>query len=430
MSGGPIVEPAVVRGAHSLTCPNCGGTVELRGFAHTRTATCLHCLAVIDASSPELQILMRFDERLRERPVLPIGARGTFGSVVWENIGFQVRTTWSDGIPYSWHEYLLFNPYRGFRYLTLYDGHWNFVRNLPGLPALMELNGRPVARAGGIDHYLYQHGLAQTTFVMGEFPWAIRAGEKVEFDDFVAAPHILSREANGNEFTWSAGQYIDGATVWQAFALPGAPPMVNGISPNQPSPYPQKIRGMWNDFFKLAIVWAALLMIFSIFSHNETLYSGHLSLAGFSYGEPASAASSGVFEVREAVDRLNVEVSGPEDLGPLSATLVDASNNHTASLKVHDQSGQTDIFRSGPVAPGHYTVRLELAPGVSTSSTFGFPIDLKVRRESGGTGWLWLSLVLLLIPPLVTLARSTTFESQRWAQSDPTGGSQAGGSDE
>jgi len=37
---------------------------------------------------------------------------------MWEVIGFQVRTIRVQGIDYSWGEYLLFNPYEGFRYLT------------------------------------------------------------------------------------------------------------------------------------------------------------------------------------------------------------------------------------------------------------------------------------------------------------------------
>ena len=39
-----------------------------------------------------------------------------------------------DGETFEWDEYLLFNPYKGFRYLTEYDGHWNFVTPLEAMP--------------------------------------------------------------------------------------------------------------------------------------------------------------------------------------------------------------------------------------------------------------------------------------------------------
>ena len=252
---GPVVEPAVVQGARALACPNCGGAVELRGFAHTRSAVCIQCLTVIDASTPELQIVARFDEKLRVHPAIPLGTRGQLGGVRWETIGFQVRTTWVDGTPYSWHEYLLFNPYQGFRYLTVYNGHWNYVHALAGVPATSSaLNGRPAASTGGVTYRHYQHGVAQTTFVLGEFPWAIQAGEQVEFDDYIAPPRVLSREASAAEVNWSCGDYIDGAAIWQAFQLPGAAPAAEGFASNQPSPYPGKIRAIWGDFLKLALV--------------------------------------------------------------------------------------------------------------------------------------------------------------------------------
>ncbi len=37
-----------------------------------------------------------------------------------------------EGVAYSWHEYVLFNPYKGFRYLTEYDGHWNDTQHFEG----------------------------------------------------------------------------------------------------------------------------------------------------------------------------------------------------------------------------------------------------------------------------------------------------------
>ena len=54
--------------AKSLSCPNCGGPVELRGFAHTLTSVCPQCLSVLDASTPEVQILQTVPGRRRLSP--------------------------------------------------------------------------------------------------------------------------------------------------------------------------------------------------------------------------------------------------------------------------------------------------------------------------------------------------------------------------
>ena len=398
--------------------------MELRGFAHTRTAVCIQCLSLIDTASPELQIISRFDEKMRVRPVIPLGTRGKFGGVPFEAIGFQVRTTWVDGIAYSWHEYLLFNPYAGFRYLTLYNGHWNFIRALPGVPSPTTRLTRPAAVTGGITYRHFQHGVATTTFVMGEFPWAVQAGEQVEFDDFVEPPHILSREASAGEINWSGGDYIPGADVWKAFNLPGDPPQADGVSPSQPSPYPQKVRHMWGDFLKLALVWLGLLFVFNFISTGKQYLSESVTMTPAEPGAAAPAAFTGNFDLKKEESGLTVEVKASDSDAPaLQASLVDRSSSRTVPLALADQgqksSGWTDLYRSGSVQPGAWAVRLEPEPNEEKRAG---SYEIKVRREGRGAGWVWFSLIFLLIPPIVTSLRASSFETRRWNESDYGGG--------
>jgi len=92
---------------------------------------CPQCLTVLDASTGILQMVAHIQENQRCNPKIPLGTRGKMGGVTWETIGFQTRTVRDDdGSSYSWDEYPLFNPYHGFRYLTEYEGHWNFVTPL------------------------------------------------------------------------------------------------------------------------------------------------------------------------------------------------------------------------------------------------------------------------------------------------------------
>src|SRR5579863_8291284 len=103
--------------AKSLTCPNCGGPVQLRGFAHTLSVVCPQCLTVLDASTPEVQILQKFQSKERIKPTIPLGSRGKLPGKIngtqYDVIGFQVREVDSGDGSYSWDEYLLFNPFQG-----------------------------------------------------------------------------------------------------------------------------------------------------------------------------------------------------------------------------------------------------------------------------------------------------------------------------
>ncbi len=124
----PVVKPK------TLYCPNSRGPVELRGFGHALTVVCPQCLSVLDATTPEFQILQKFQEAQRIEPLIPLGARGGISTES------NTKSSASKSEPprgrdaYSWYEYLLFNPFHGFRYLSEYNGHWNFIHMLPGLP--------------------------------------------------------------------------------------------------------------------------------------------------------------------------------------------------------------------------------------------------------------------------------------------------------
>src|SRR5262249_26838097 len=130
-SSGARVAGAQVKG---LNCPGCGGPLTVRGFEHTVTVVCPQCLAILDAKDPNLQILQKFKDKTRVTLLIPLGSRGIWQGTVYEVIGYQRRTTGSGDEAFSWSEYLLFNPYKGFRYFTEYNGHWNDVRTLRALP--------------------------------------------------------------------------------------------------------------------------------------------------------------------------------------------------------------------------------------------------------------------------------------------------------
>src|SRR5271166_3307409 len=174
----------------SISCPNCGGPVELRGFAHTLSAVCPQCLTVLDASTPEVQILQTFQGKTRTQPTIPLGTRGKIGDTQYQVIGFQVRQVSSGDDSYSWDEYLLFNPYKGFRYLTEYNGHWNYVKTVPAVPDRIPMGKKQGAMLMGHKYVLYDTELATTTYVLGEFPWRVHVGEKNGIKDFIAAPKI------------------------------------------------------------------------------------------------------------------------------------------------------------------------------------------------------------------------------------------------
>ena len=60
--------------------------------------------------------------------------------------------------------------------------------------------------------------------MLGEFPWQVSVGDAMQVTDYVAPPYVLSSETANDETTWTLGEYVQGADIWKAFSLPGAPP--------------------------------------------------------------------------------------------------------------------------------------------------------------------------------------------------------------
>lgn len=417
-----------------ISCPNCGGRIELRGFAHTRTAVCLQCCTVLDASTPGLKILQRFDERMRVRPLIPLGTRGQLAGKKWEVIGFQVRTIQVDGAPYSWHEYLLFNPYAGFRYLTHYDGHWNFVSTVRPLPALTSIRGRKAVTFEGRTYMHFQTAQATTTFVMGEFPWAVRVGETVTAEDYVAPPYVLSSESDGREINWSQGIYMPGSEIWKAFSLPGSPPAAHGIYANQPNPLLDSARRSRRTFLVLAALWLVVLAAHLLLASNQEIFRGSFHFNAGSPGEHSLVTD--VFPIpRDG----NVEVEIRTDLDNnwayfnMALLAEDGSRGFDFGREIsyyhgRDSDGswsegkRSESALLGRVPAGRYYLRIEpeMDPQAGFSSPAGMSMNYEVIvRHDVPRLWLLLAVLpLLFVPALVQSLRAAGIESARWSESD------------
>ena len=271
----------------ALECPNCGGTVELRGHAHSISAVCTQCLSVIDTRSESLQILQKAGEQQRFQPLIPLGTRGKLENTEWEAIGFQVRQIKVEGIAYRWSEYLLYNPFRGYRYLTEYQGHWNLIRGLRSLPAPTTKQGRQAFSLEGQTYAHFQAACAETIYVIGEFPWRALVGDKVAVDDYVAPPFVLSSETTSDEVVWSAGVYVPGPEIWQAFGLPGNAPPSQGVYANQPSPWTGRTAGVWWTFALLVFAFLLACGVMGLIGRGSEVFRSRYSFDSSQKGEHA-----------------------------------------------------------------------------------------------------------------------------------------------
>ena len=212
-------------GVKTFSCPACGGTVAIRAVGISVSAVCQSCGSVIDVANEELRIINKSLENTKADLDLPLGARGQLFGAEWEIIGYLERG--DEANTYAWSEYLLFNPWQGFRFLVESDGHWNFVTMLR-----QEIDD---ATYDGTRHKLFFRDNVMVKYVLGEFYWRVAVGEHADVADYIAPPYVLSAEYSEQDIIWSRGVYVPQQTIQAAFGVKEAwaPPI--GIAPNQPS---------------------------------------------------------------------------------------------------------------------------------------------------------------------------------------------------
>ena len=454
----PLVGPPVAK-TKAMYCPNCGGPVEFRGFGHALTVVCPHCLTVLDASTPLLKIVQEAqDAESRRTPLIPLGQRGKWANSTWEVIGFQTRAVEEDGVTYEWEEYLLFNPYKGFRYLTNYEGHWNFVTPVESLPERRAIGSRPAVVFEGATYKHFSGAHATTSFVLGEFPWRVKVGEEVLADDFVDPPFVLSSETTSDEVTWSRGEYTQGADLWKAFSLPGSAPRPVGVYLNQPSPHTGKVGGTWGLFALMLVALLFVAIMFGALSRGDTVFDEHYHYSTADRGEPSFVTK--VFDVEGRTSNLELTINTNliNDWAYFNFALINETTGDAfdfgREVSYYTGSDSDGAWSEGgrssdaiiPHVPaGRYYLRVEPEmegsetppekPAPTTTVTTPKPrfppvkahnvyYEIVLKHDVAGYGWFWLAALLLLIPPIWVTIRAAAFETRRWSTSDypPTSG--------
>lgn len=452
MSTQPAAPKPSVR---SLSCPNCGGTVEVRGMGRTLSVVCIQCLSILDTTTPSLQVLQKFQSKERIRPLIPLGVRGKMRGDPYEVIGFQVRSMYVDGMTYSWAEYVLFNPYKGFRYLSEYNGHWNDIMIVHSTPVEGKSGTHPNVSLLGETFKHFQSYQATTTYVMGEFPWKVRVGEQAMCADYVHPPRILSCERQDSEVNWSVGEYTPKAVIEQNFGLKDKLPDPQGIFANQPSPHQGEVSKAWTRF----LFWIGLLMLvqllFSVFHSNRPVFSQKYSFSPSVTGEHSFVTD--VFELTGRTTNVKVDLRTDldNDWAYFNMALINSENGEAYAFgrqvsyyHGRDSDGNwsegkaQDSVVLSSVPPGRYYLRIEpemdtaspaaprVLPNVVVSRGVNYRVD--VTRDVTTWGFFFIGALLLLVPPIWTTLRSGTFEAKRWSESDyvSSGSSSSSGDDD
>jgi len=416
--------------ARRLACPSCGGAVDLRVPDASLRVGCTYCGALLDATAGDLRVLAL---QGGDRPAsgIPLGARGLFEGGEMTVVGYVRRVAILDGTRWPFDEYLLHHPTVGFRWLVDSDGHWSFVRPLdPGAPTD---RGRQ-AEYGGVVFRKFQSCPLEVVAVLGELYWRVEVGERVDADDWIAPPAMLSRERGSGEIQWSLGEYLPRAEVLRRLGLDGVRSTPQGVAPNEPFRH----AGAAGAFFKLLLAALAAAVVVLVLADNRVVASQRFAIevpaAAAAEASPGAQGQVVFTEPFPLAGRKNVEIRLTADVDNQWVYAVgDLVNDDTGAVETFESS--IELYRGyeggeawsegdrsaavhlGAVPAGRYVIRLEVARDTSRATA---PIDLAVEVRQGVFRWAHLLALLIAIglPGLGLALWQLSFERRRWRDSD------------
>jgi hypothetical protein len=422
--------------AATLSCPQCGGTLELRAPDQSERVTCPNCNSLLDINQGQLSYLRSLGKP--SYPIyLPVGATAQFENTNLTIIGFMVRSVVVAGQQYFWGEYLLYNPQVGFRWLVHSDDQWSFVQAVP--PGEVTESNGVVFR--GKRFKIFQDAGTQVEHVAGEFYWKVEVGEKVWATDYVKPPLMLSKEVSrgqsqgSGEINWSLGTYVPYKEIEKLFNVELKAP--SNVAPNQP-------------FLQKAIYkyWGILLLILFFVAFITTAFGGsnHVMTQSFQFPALTNADATQVLfsEPFELKSRRNIVIEGTAAVSNSWMFVAgDFINEETGLVQTFElpieyyfgvedgeswsEGGQTKKTHISSLPAGKYTLRLESQWGDAWQQ----PANVSIKVDQGdaaGVNFIVAVIVLSIIPVFV-LIWHISFERRRWSESMFGGGSDSDSDD-
>jgi hypothetical protein len=416
-----------------LTCPSCGGSVALRAAGYTVHVACQYCGSILDVTDPQVKLVTEYHHAAAEIEI-PLGTRGVLRDVEWEAIGYLQRS--EDGA-YGWEEYLLFNPYHGYRWLVKARGGWSLGEMLTVSPDWVSYEQYAV---GGETYTHFFKGQAQVDYVLGEFYWRVAVGENVETGDWVRPGAMLSLEENAHEISWTRSEWIPGKEMRKAFGVDAEtsfwPPL-----PHQPSPY----QGWFGIGAKIGLAAFAFLLFIAVF-FGSTGWSAAGSFPIAADGREQSVTLGPI-----TLPRLYQSVQLRADVPRLENGWVDLDYTlvNRATQQVYEAYGAAERY-SGRDSDGAWSEgsrNSDISIASVPAGTYDLVVAYKGNRWAGSSGltgydsgWmdasnapevrvevrygliygsnLLIALILIALPLLFALARHLHFEMARKAESD------------
>ncbi|HTJ50862.1 MAG TPA: DUF4178 domain-containing protein [Cyclobacteriaceae bacterium] len=354
---------------------------------------------------------------------LPLGAKGKIDGTVYEVMGFLVKK--EKRYKYTWREYMLFNPYLGYAFLSEYDGHWNFIWPIEDNPKEHRVDNSFVYEHE--TYQLFQKYNAEVIYANGEFFFdVVDLTDSTLTEEYIAPPFLLGREVNEDSLLWFKGEYITEKELSEAFDIPAKNfPQKRGLG------YTEPVSTSFSD--QSLIIVGILLCLFVIlsqlflssFDKNTVVYQDTFSADKLTSQKVFITPS---FTLEGSSKNLDIETYAPlsNDWFYAEFTLINEDDgteyNFTKEIEYYSGYEGGESWSEGSmfgeallskIPGGHYHINI-----YPEFSTLNHEFSIKVTRDLPTYTNMWVVILCIIIYPAVYLVHKRYREQARWSESD------------
>lgn len=409
-----------------LTCSKCKSDYEARGKALTISWVCPSCKTYYHVYGKKHDAIQLTTDVAT--PAIPLGSKGLIDGDTYEVMGFVVKE--ETVYHYKWREYLLFNPLKGFAFLSEYDGHWMFVWPFEDFPDLDEV----VTPFEGEMYRLYQKNYqGLVVYAEGEFFFdVIGQAEITMVTEAIAPPYLVGVETSEDFILGYKAEYISPKEVATAFQIPNTNlPKAVGTGLLQPS-----LNVKMKDVITLSIVLAGLLtlsmIVMATLSTDKLLYQKTYFKSDVIPPDSSSTAEIAIvlpsFTLDKGPKNITFDMMAPLDNDWFFSQIA-LINETTGEVQYFEKEldyyyGVTDgeswtegsktiSAHLSKVAAGKYHFNLYPKFGTAVDS-----FTVEVRTDVFDIWNYIYALLLLGTFPIIMVIAKNNIERKRWADSD------------
>jgi hypothetical protein len=414
MSGNSVIKP------FEVICPECGQVNIPRGKAMTLALTCSKCHVYFRRGTWSKEVT-RFSDK--GDPVIPIGTKGKIDGVLYEVLGFAIKK--ERKYKYKWREYMLFNPYAGYAFLSEYNGSWNFIWPIEVDP-----------RAGlAIDTFsyksrrfqLFQDYHANVVYAKGEFLFdVVDITDSTLTYEYIAPPFLVGYESSGDSLLWFEGEYITREELATAFKIPVEKfPKKDGLS------YTEPVAGSFSQegLILVSVILALIAFVIQLFigagADEKLVFNQTYVDADFKDQKMVSSAS---FQMEGSSKSVEINLRAPLNNDWLYADFAlineEDGSEYNFSKEIEYYSGYEDGY-AWSEGSKHGTAYLSKIPGgryhVNIYPEFSYnnkEISISIVRDVPEWTNFIVVILVLAIYPAYYFTRRYFLEIRRWSDSD------------